>query len=174
MRDQTNSSPGLASGNGCCLTLRPAASLAQKHTMGKNNIQMQKGLSLDQFSSIYGTEEQCETAVEKSRWPVGYSCTKCGCDRPYIYHKKTLKVIQCSACRKQVTLTEDTIFHSTKLAAVQTNASNNPIYAVFHQVKSFCLDEVSSWAKKSLAKNTIIAAPKTERRPEWFLRFAEK
>lgn len=212
--------------------------------MGKNNIQMQIGLSLDQFSVAYGTEDQCEAAVEKSRWPDGYRCTKCGCDRPYIYRKKTVKVFQCSACRKQVTLTENTIFHSTKLslrlwfqamflmtqsknnisalelrrllgvsypaawrvkhklmqvmyeretttklsgrvevddayfggehpggkvgrgsenkipfiAAVQTNTSHNPIYAVFHQVKSFCLDEVSSWAKMSLTPNAVVVS----------------
>lgn len=212
--------------------------------MGKNRIQMQKGLSLDQFSNTYGTEEQCEAAVEKSRWPEGFRCMKCGCDHPYIYRKKTVKVFQCSACRKQVTLTEDTIFHSTKLtlrqwfqamffmtqsknnisalelrrlldvsypaawrvkhklmqvmferesqtklsgrvevddayfggelvggkagrgsenkipfiAAVQTNNSGNPIYAAFHQVKSFCLDEVRSWANTSLTPGTVVVS----------------
>ena len=212
--------------------------------MGKNSIQMQIGLSLDQFSDTYGTEEQCEAAVEKSRWPKGFRCIKCGCDHPYIYRKKTVKVFQCSACRKQVTLTEDTIFHSTKLslrqwfqamffmtqsknnisalelrrllgvsypaawrvkhklmqvmyeresqtklsgrvevddayfggelvggkvgrgsenkipfiAAVQTNSSGNPMYAVFHQVKSFCLNEVRSWANMSLVPDTVVVS----------------
>ena len=212
--------------------------------MGKNSILMQKVLSLDQFTAYYGTEEQCEATVEKSRWPEGYCCPQCGGDHPYIYRKKTVKVYQCSACRKQVTLTEGTIFHSSKLplrkwfqamflmtqsknnisalelrriigvsypaawrlkhkimqvmyerekatklfgrvevddacfggklpggkagrgsenkipfiAAIQTNASLNPIYAVFHQVKSFSLDEVSYWAKQSLVPDTVVVS----------------
>lgn len=212
--------------------------------MAKNQIQMQKGLSLDQFTDTYGTEEQCEAAVEKSKWPSGYCCDKCGADNPYTYRKGSVKVFQCRTCRKQVTLTEGTIFHSTKLplrkwfqamffisqsknnisalelmrhigvcyrtawcmkhklmlvmyereattklsgrveiddaylggelpggksgrgsenktpfiAAVQTNANGNPIYAVFSQVKSFCLDEVSSWAKTFLAPGTVVVS----------------
>jgi transposase-like protein len=212
--------------------------------MAKNRIQMQKGLSLNEFLNSYGTETQCEAAVEKSKWPEGYRCPKCGCDHAYVYRKKTVKVFQCSACRKQVTLTEGTIFQSTKLtlvqwfqgmyimtqnknnvsilelkrhlgigyksawglkhklmqvmyereettklhgrvevddaylggelpggkagrgsenkipfiAAIQTNASLNPMYAVFHQVKSFCLTEVSSWAKRSLVPDTVVVS----------------
>ena len=212
--------------------------------MAKNKIQMQKGLSLDQFTDIYGTEEQCEAAVEKSKWPIGYCCAKCGADNPYTYRKGSVKVFQCRSCRKQVTLTEGTIFHSTKLplrkwfqamffdsqsknnisaleimrlinvcyrtawrlkhklmqvmyeresttklsgivevddaylggelpggksgrgsenktpfiAAVQTNSSGNPVYAVFSQVKSFCLDEVSYWAKEFLVPGTVVVS----------------
>ncbi len=87
--------------------------------MKKNHIQLQKGLSLNQFIASYGTEELCGAFLEKSRWTEGYSCQKCGCAHPYVYWKKTVKVFQCSACRKQVTLTENTIFHSTKLSLVQ-------------------------------------------------------
>jgi hypothetical protein len=212
--------------------------------MKKNHIQLQKGLSLNQFLASYGTEELCEASLEKSRWPEGFSCQKCGCAHPYVYWKKTVKVFQCSVCRKQVTLTENTIFHSTKLslvqwyqamyfltqnknnvstlelkrhigvcyrtawrvkhklmqvmyereittklsgrveiddaylggelgggkvgrgsenkipfiAAVQTNASNNPVYAVFHQVKNFSISEVKSWAQQSLVKETLVVS----------------
>jgi transposase-like protein len=87
--------------------------------MAKNWIQMQKGLSFNAFISTYGTEIQCEAAVEKSKWPQGFRCLKCGCDHAYVYRKKTVKVFQCRACRKQVTLTEGTIFQSTKLSLIQ-------------------------------------------------------
>jgi transposase-like protein len=82
----------------------------------KNEIQFQKGLSLDQFIDQYGTEEQCRAIVERFRWPDGFRCPKCGCDAAYNYLRDTVKVFQCHSCRTQTTLTEGTIFHSTKLA----------------------------------------------------------
>jgi transposase-like protein len=212
--------------------------------MKKINLQFQPGLSLSEFIVTYGTEELCEDVLEKSRWPEGYRCPKCNCSHPYIYRKNALKLFQCSECRKQVSLTEGTIFHSTKLslvqwfqamyfmtqnknnvsalelkrhigvgystawrvkhklmqvmyerelttklsgrveiddaylggefpggkvgrgsenkipfiAAIQTNASHNPIYAIFSQVKSFSLAEVGSWAKRSLVADTVVVS----------------
>ena len=82
----------------------------------KNQIQFQKGLSLDQFIDQYGTEEQCQVVVERFRWPDGFRCPKCGCHAAYNYLRGTVKVFQCQSCRAQTTLTEGTIFHSTKIA----------------------------------------------------------
>lgn len=75
--------------------------------MKKNKIQLQKDLSLREFFATYGTVEQCEAVLEKSRWPNGYRCPKCNGAHLYVYMKKTVKVFQCSNCRKQVSLTED-------------------------------------------------------------------
>ena len=36
------------------------------------------------------------------------------------------------------------------IAAVQTNNQNNPLYAVFSQVKAFTREEVTAWANRSL------------------------
>ena len=36
--------------------------------MARSGIQFQKGLSLPDFQRLYGTEEQCEAALEKARW----------------------------------------------------------------------------------------------------------
>lgn len=45
--------------------------------MERNGIQFQKGLSLPEFQRLYGTEEQCEAALEKARWPGGFRCPRC-------------------------------------------------------------------------------------------------
>lgn len=82
----------------------------------KNQIQLQKGLSLSQFIDRYGTEEQCRQAVELYRWPGGYVCPKCGHREAFSYLRDSVKVFQCRSCRAQITLTEGTIFHSTKLS----------------------------------------------------------
>ena len=212
--------------------------------MKKNNIQLQAGLSLSKFIDTYGTELQCEAVLEKSRWPEGFRCQKCDSEHYCCYRRGGVLIFQCSACRKKVSLTQGTIFHSTKLslvkwfqamffmtqnknnisilelkrhmgvgysaawrvkhklmqvmyereettklsgrvevddaylggelpggkagrgsenkipfiAAIQTNASHNPMYAVFHQVKSFSLAEVSSWAKQPLVPDTVVVS----------------
>lgn len=82
----------------------------------KNQIQFQKGLSLSQFFDRYGTEEQCRSVVEQYRWPNGFVCRKCNHDEAYSYSRNSVKVFQCKKCRTQTTLTEGTIFHSTKLS----------------------------------------------------------
>jgi ribosomal protein L37AE/L43A len=212
--------------------------------MKKNEIQMQPGLSLSQFINKYGTEQKCEEALEKSRWPDGFRCPECGDEQHYRYRRNGLLIFQCTVCREKASLTQNTIFHSTKLplvkwfqamffmtqnknnisilelkrhlgvvystawrikhklmqvmyereattrlhgrvevddaylggenpggkagrgsenkvpfiAAIQTNTSGNPMYAVFQQVKSFSLDEVVSWAKRSLLSETVVVS----------------
>ncbi len=42
--------------------------------MSRNLIQFQPGLSLSQFIKLYGTQTQCEAALETSRWPNGFYC----------------------------------------------------------------------------------------------------
>lgn len=64
--------------------------------MGKNSIQLQAGLSLSQFFTTYGTEEQCEAVLIKSRWPNGYRCPKCNGAHPYVYWKNKVKTYQCN------------------------------------------------------------------------------
>lgn len=83
--------------------------------MAQNRIQFQKGLSLPDFIRDYGTEEQCVLAVEKMRWPQGFSCPNCESPRYSIVWHGKVKTFQCNCCYCQTTLTSGTIFHSTKL-----------------------------------------------------------
>src|SRR5690242_17191049 len=80
-----------------------------------NHFQFQQGLSLNRFLADYGEEHQCEAAIESARWPAGFTCPNCKGQRHCSYRRGKVKVFQCCTCRKQVTLTEDTVFHSTKL-----------------------------------------------------------
>ncbi len=49
--------------------------------MCKNKIQFQSGYSLVELFRNYGTEEQCIDALFTLRWPDGFHCPDCGCDR---------------------------------------------------------------------------------------------
>lgn len=86
--------------------------------MAMNRIQFQKGLSLGSFLDQYGSVRQCEGALEKARWPAGFTCPKCqSASHCIVWHRK-VKTFQCNRCHTQVTLTSGTIFHSTKLSLV--------------------------------------------------------
>lgn len=81
-----------------------------------NRIQFQPGLSIDEMLGQYGTEEQCEAALEQSRWPGGFECPRCrGKAHCVVWHDQ-VKTFQCNACHQQTTLTSGTIFHATKLS----------------------------------------------------------
>jgi hypothetical protein len=213
--------------------------------MKMNRIQFQPGLSLNQFLAQYGTDQQCESALESARWPQGFICPKCNSRQLGTYRRgRRVKVFQCKICRGQTTLTEGTIFHSSKLplttwfqaiffqtqnknnisilelrrligvsypaawrikhklmevmfdreqntilserieiddaylggelpggkvgrgsenkvpfiAAVQTNTQGHPLYAVFSTVKSFCKEDIETWAKRSLLPSSLVVS----------------
>lgn len=82
-------------------------------TMPKNKIQFHKGLILNRFLELYGTEEQCRERLFKARWPDGYKCPKCGYTNYYVVSTRGL--YQCCNCRYQCSITSDTIFACSKL-----------------------------------------------------------
>lgn len=80
-----------------------------------NRIQFQAGLSLNDFLKDYGTEAQCQRALENARWPQGFVCPACSSGSFCRVMHGRVKTFQCNRCHKQVTLTGGSIFHSTKL-----------------------------------------------------------
>ncbi len=73
---------------------------------------IQPELSLLQFKKRFGTERSCQNALEKMRWPEGFNCPKCHHTRAS--RIKTRRLLQCSKCHYQVSLTSGTIFHKTR------------------------------------------------------------
>ena len=84
--------------------------------MAMNRIQFQKGISLPAFLEQFGTEAQCEVALEKARWPKGFRCPHCGEAKHSAFRVGQRKMFQCSACRKQTSLIAGTLFQGTRLA----------------------------------------------------------
>ena len=81
--------------------------------MAQNKVQFQKGMSLLEFLHLYGTEEKCFDALFQLRWPNGFVCPECGCQKSC--QLNTRKLQQCNQCHHQVSITAGTIFASTKL-----------------------------------------------------------
>lgn len=83
--------------------------------MARNGIQFQKGLSLPEFLLLYGSEAQCEVALEAARWPDGFRCPRCGDHEHGLVYGRRLKRYQCRSCGHQATVTAGTIMQATKL-----------------------------------------------------------
>lgn len=83
--------------------------------MAMNRIQFQPGLSLSEFIRQFGSETQCETALEQARWPEGFNCPACGSAAHGKLRVGNRKLFQCHACRHQTSLLVGTLFQSTKL-----------------------------------------------------------
>jgi transposase-like protein len=81
--------------------------------MSRNHVQFQKGLSLNEFFSAYGTEEQCFEALFTWRWPNGFVCPHCGANS--CCQLRVRKLQQCDGCHRQTSVTAGTIFDATKL-----------------------------------------------------------
>jgi len=74
-------------------------------------------ISLLEWQQRFGEEESCAQALTNIRWPGGFMCPHCGTTKAY--YIQTRKMYQCSKCRHQVSVTADTMFHSTNLPLVK-------------------------------------------------------
>lgn len=83
--------------------------------MAMNRVQFQRGLSMPEFLKQYGTEDGCAQAMFAARWPEGFRCPRCEGDRYWHVRQGERMLLQCPACRYQVSLTAGTIMEGTKL-----------------------------------------------------------
>jgi hypothetical protein len=89
--------------------------MMEDRIVAMNRIQFQPGLSMPDFFTLYGTEAQCATALEKVRWPNGFQCPCCAGMAHCVLRGGSHKVFQCNACRHQTSLIAGTVFQGTKL-----------------------------------------------------------
>ena len=71
-------------------------------SMARNPVQFQKGISLTEFLSLYGTEDQCFDALYQWRWPNGFLCPHCSHDRCCQLNSRKLQ--QCNRCHRQTSI----------------------------------------------------------------------
>lgn len=83
--------------------------------MAMNRVQFQRGLSLPQFLEQFGTEEQCQDALLKARWPQGFACPACQYRKASRFVRGCQTLWQCQQCRVQTSLTAGTPLAGTKL-----------------------------------------------------------
>ena len=70
----------------------------EEDVMARNRIQFQPGMSLFELFECYGTEQQCEAALEQARWSHGFRCPCCGVAEHCVLRTKGRKTFQRNAC----------------------------------------------------------------------------
>ena len=83
--------------------------------MAQNRIQFQPGMSIPEFIARYGTQAQCEAALEQARWPNGFRCPCCDSAAYGVVRGARAKRFQCKTCRHQTSLTAGTVMEATNL-----------------------------------------------------------
>jgi transposase-like protein len=69
-------------------------------------------MTLIEFQTEFGTEEQCRECLFKKRWPGGFKCPKCG--HAEHFNIKSRSLYQCKACSHQTSVTSGTIMDKTR------------------------------------------------------------
>lgn len=82
--------------------------------MAMNQVQFQKGLSLEDFFQKYGHDMQCEDALVAARWPGGYQCSRCAGRRVSMTHHGR-RLWECLDCGYQCSAIAGTVMAATKL-----------------------------------------------------------
>ncbi|RBI49485.1 IS1595 family transposase, partial [Xanthomonas oryzae pv. oryzae] len=83
--------------------------------MAMNRVQFQAGLSLPAFLKRYGNAQQCEQALEISRWPQGFVCPRCAATAHSRFQRHGTTYWQCTACYRQTSLCSGTVMDNSKL-----------------------------------------------------------
>jgi hypothetical protein len=65
-----------------------------------------------EFLQQFKSEEDCWNYIYEIRWPNGFVCTKCSAHNKYWITEN--KLIHCSSCGYQASVTGGTIFHGTR------------------------------------------------------------
>lgn len=69
--------------------------------------------SLPAFLKAYGTNEACLQAIFDAKWPRGFVCPSC--QHNFGYRLSKPRTMQCASCRKQTSITANTIFQDSRL-----------------------------------------------------------
>lgn len=74
-------------------------------------------MTLPQFQRQFSTEESCLDAIFDARWPRGFVCPKCG-HNDGVRLRSRSRIVECSSCRRQTSITSGTLFHRSHLSLV--------------------------------------------------------
>ena len=68
----------------------------------------------NQFIDWFHNDDACRNYIYKIRWPDGFICPRCYANKtPYKLKNGTLK---CAVCRKETSVTANTIFDKTRIS----------------------------------------------------------
>ncbi len=87
-------------------------------------------MNLLEFYDRFPNEVACEEHLIKSRWPGGFVCPHCDCQKAWYLSAR--RSFECSNCHRQQGITAGTVFHKTRVPlrewflAIHLLASSTP------------------------------------------------
>ena len=72
-----------------------------------------ESITFQEFRARFSTENACRAELFRLRFPNGFVCPKCGCTEYYPVRGRS--TFQCRACRRQTSVTAETVMHRTHL-----------------------------------------------------------
>lgn len=72
--------------------------------------------SLTAFMKTYDSEEACLAAIYRAKWPRGFVCPYCEHNAGYELRKP--RMMECASCRRQTSITANTLFQDSKVPLV--------------------------------------------------------
>lgn len=76
------------------------------------NMVQREVMSLFEFHQRFPTEKECAEHLFKLRWPDGFICPRCKCQK-YDFHSNRL-LYRCKNCKHEVSLTAGSVMHKTR------------------------------------------------------------
>ena len=129
-----------------------------------------KYLTTMEFNERFPDENSCRRHLFDLKYPNGFKCKHCGSTNHYKLHGCQLKrnrIIQCSSCKKQESLTANTIFHRTRTSllkwfwALYFISQNKKGISAFALAKLIGVNKTTSWLimskiRKSMEEKTDV------------------
>lgn len=71
-------------------------------------------MPVEQCFTDFHTEEDCQNALFKARWPEGFRCPSCTSGEYYLLRTRRHPLFECRHCRRQTSLIAGTILEGTR------------------------------------------------------------
>jgi len=91
-----------------------AAVITTEPAMPTNRTTFETGVFQPDSYDRCGSEDQCFAALSAIGWPDGFRCPRYERADHYVGGPEAHRLLQCQGCRRKISLTMETVMHSTK------------------------------------------------------------
>jgi len=111
-----------------------------------------KALDINQFESLFSTEESCLKFIAEQKWSGGFICKKCG-HTNYCSGKSQFSR-RCTRCKSEESVTANTIFHRCHIPITEAfrmvyMVCNNPDISSYELSRQLEKRQMTCWKLKS-------------------------
>jgi ISXO2-like transposase domain/Transposase zinc-ribbon domain len=120
---------------------------------------MFQGISIQQFSKFFQSEDDCKQYLFDLKWKDGYKCRRCGFTKSY--KGRTCFHVRCQVCGYDESVTANTVFHKLKIPLLKAFGMSFRIavkkkgMSTIELAREFSVNQKSSWLFKRKAQESM-------------------